>query len=723
MRSHREALLYENEAYRLTSSRLEQPGVTAEIVSPNRLRITRPEGVREVEIPSFLPEGVPAYRGDIPVLSAMYAMAVGELQDNLNSHGLLLAGANWNSVWTRDIAYSAALGAALAMPQACAASLRARVKNGVIMQDTGTGGGWPISTDRIAWVLGAWSVYVATGDRDWLQWSVEVTMATLKDDERVLPPFPALRSGETSFMDWREQSYPDGMSIADIGSSYAFGTNVVHYMSRRLLSHMLQLLGRQEEASIYGRQATELAQEIELSFRLRGTDAYGMFCTQDGYLDRRSDALADAFAVLSGLAGEHGGSLMESLPVSPWGTPVFSPYKKSNPQGYHNRAIWPFVEAFVLLAHVEVQNLDHAQRSMASLLRAAMAFGTNKENFHAETGEASRTLLNSDRQLWSVSGMLGLYYYALFGIHVEKDNIVLSPCVPKGFAGSHWLTGVRIRDMELNLHLNGWGNEICSFRMNGGMGCPVIPLGTKGRVHVEIELIPMDAARERFVSALEDIPEPKWDSPSPSLLSWHPSPGASSYVVYRDGCAMATTAACRYPLPESSKTRCHVYRIAAQNAEVSSRPNAAYECVPDAARRLLLPLRIGERAEYRVEGGMAWLDTRPCTSRLLYESIFLEAGVYRVRVRYCNATASRRDGDTCALREFWVDEACEGMAVFPHNTEEGRWDDYSYSSPFIVTRNAPGVATFSLRYSLRCRNGNGETNQCMVRELELVRLR
>lgn len=85
-------------------------------------------------------------------------------------------------MWTRDIAYAAALGAVIAEPAAVQASLKSRVQGGIIMQDTGTGGGWPISTDRVVWALGARNLYNITGDREWLSFCTQVLTATLEQD-------------------------------------------------------------------------------------------------------------------------------------------------------------------------------------------------------------------------------------------------------------------------------------------------------------------------------------------------------------------------------------------------------------------------------------------------------------------------------------------------------------------------------------------------------------
>ncbi len=717
-----EKLIYGNEAFSLTPTRLTQPGLVAELVEGGaRLRICRDGQERWVELPPVR-KGAPSFRSSVPVLEAMYRMAVHELGQDMTADGLMFAGASWSTVWTRDIPYAATLGAALAEPEAVRRSLESRVRDGVILQDTGTGGGWPISSDRVVWALGAWTLYLSTGDRDWLAWCAEVLQATLAQDDAVLRRDGALRAGETSFIDWREQSYPDWMKPADIGASYAFGTNVLHYLSRQLLARMLRVLGRADEAEPYASEALSLAEAIEASFWSRGACHYGMMRTEDGCLDERTDALATALAVHSGLAGEHAAQVMRDLPCCLYGTPVFSPYKSSRPEAYHNRAVWPFEEAFVLLAHADMQDTARAGRSMAFMLRAAMAFGTNKENFNAQTGESEGTVQNSDRQLWSVAGMLGLYYYGLFGIQYEGGNLVIAPCVPKSFAGSHWLMGLRIRNMVLNIHLNGYGTDVCSILVNGKPGVPVIPLDTVGTVQVELELNPADAEEDAPTSPLaqEDLPEPQWDSPTRDMLRWHPVPGATSYCVYANGRAFKATVDCFCSLSHHSPYF-DEYRVQALNAELSSCLSRPFECPAEEGVYVLHPWRIGEEAEYEIENQQAWLDTRSCTSHLDYEEVELPEGCYRLRVHYSNATASLRDHDSCALRELRVNGEPAGMLVMPHNTEAGQWEDYSLTAP-LTLQLAGGRHRFSLHYTPHCRNTNGSVNQCMVRQMVLVRI-
>lgn len=674
-----------------------------------------------------VPAAQPAvFRSSVKELQAAYDLAARELEADIDAEdGLMRAGANWSTVWTRDIAYAAALGAAVAAPEACRRSLETRVRDGIILQDTGTGGGWPVSTDRVSWALGARAVYQVTGDEDWLRFSADALVHTLQQDADLLPE-SVLRSGETSFIDWREQSYPDWMTPADIGASYALGTNVVHYIARLITSRMLRLLGRVEEAETLAGEATRLGEEINRVFRRPGTDSYGMTYTAAGWLDERTDTLATALAVLSGLAGDHALRALQALPRSPYGTPVFAPYKSSVPAAYHNRAVWPFVEAFVLLAHAELQDTAGAAQSMQSLLRAALSYGTNKENFHAETGGAGDTLLNSDRQLWSVAGMLGLFYHALFGLQVQGENLILSPCVPKAYGGSHWLTGIRYRRMVLDVHLNGYGTEIAAVRVNGKPGSPVLPLETEGYLQVELELMPAEEkeASVSYPAAREDLPEPQWISVNDrdGELRWQPVPGADSYCVYRNGQAFATRLDCRCPItPE--KPFYNEYQVQALNKETFSCLSRPLCCPAEGAFRQLIPAYIGAETEYRVEHGRAWLDTRDCTSRLSYGEAELPAGTYRVRLWYCNATQSKRDGDTCALRELMVDDRSCGMVVLPHNVQEaGQWEHYDLTAPLTVCLEEGGRHRFALHYTDRCRNGNLHCNQCMVAAMEITRV-
>ncbi len=711
--------LFCNEAFRLSSDRLSQ-GDSEVWLDGSTLCIMRGGKLREVKI-APLPAYMPHYHGPIPVLSAMYNLAGQEMQENLLPDGLLKAGKSWTSVWTRDIAYSVLLGAVLSMPEACRASLESRVKDGLIMQDTGTGGGWPVSTDRVSWSSAAWHYYYITGDREWLAWAAEIIKATHAQDEALLTRSETgIFPGETSFIDWREQSYPDWMSPADIGASQAFGTNVLHVMSRRALARMSAELGQAEQAQALAAQASQLSEAVNRHFWCRATNQYGILSTADGHLDSRSDALASSLALLSGLSGTHSEASMQNLPRSSFGSPVFSPYK-SHLGCYHNRSIWPFTEAFVLMAQAERQDLHGMEASMAYILRSALLFGSNKENLDAITGEACDSMQNSNAQLWSAAGMQGMFYHGLFGMQYEQDNLVFNPCIPKAYAGSHWLTGLKIRGMVIDIHINGYGNELCKAMINGRMSTPFLPLESKGHFVIEMELQPSDDENSSNVArplTIGDLREPLWDKPSRKLLSWLPVEGALMYRVYRAGEVITQTAACQYAI---SATEVYAsYRIQAICDKKQSCLGEPFEAIPEGAQHILQPSNIGEQGEHQVEQGQAWLNTDPSTRKLIYESISLPAGRYSLRWNYCNASNTKRDGDSCALRRLYRGEEACGLVVLPQCGEAGEWEKFGLTAASILELNE-GEHCFSLQYEASCNKG-GSVNQSMLRELILTKI-
>ena len=107
-----------------------------------------------------------------------------------------------------------------------------KVKRKRIIQDTGSGGAWPVSSDRTTWALAAWEIYKVTGDEAWLKTAYEVIKNTLADDEKTIRSSKTgMNKGESSFLDWREQTYPGWTkdNVLAIAKSKTLSTNIGHY--------------------------------------------------------------------------------------------------------------------------------------------------------------------------------------------------------------------------------------------------------------------------------------------------------------------------------------------------------------------------------------------------------------------------------------------------------------------------------------------------------------
>lgn len=153
---------------------------------------------------------LPHYTSSLTIDNALFNMSLEESELAIEPDSTYRTGVYWGGVWTRDVSYSILHSLAQICPEVSMKSLRAKVNdNNRIIQDTGTGGAWPCSTDRVTWVLAAWECYLVTGSQEWLDFIYPVIKNTLEDDRIVAyDPDTQLMRGETSWLDWREQEYP-----------------------------------------------------------------------------------------------------------------------------------------------------------------------------------------------------------------------------------------------------------------------------------------------------------------------------------------------------------------------------------------------------------------------------------------------------------------------------------------------------------------------------------
>lgn len=120
------------------------------------------------------------------VEKAVYNMALDEMVNVVEPDSTFRTGKLWSGVWTRDVSYSIILSMAYMQPEVAMKSLLCKVnKNNCIIQDTGTGGAWPCSTDRLIWAVAAWEVYKVTGNKQWLDRIYPIIRNSVENDFRV----------------------------------------------------------------------------------------------------------------------------------------------------------------------------------------------------------------------------------------------------------------------------------------------------------------------------------------------------------------------------------------------------------------------------------------------------------------------------------------------------------------------------------------------------------
>lgn len=392
-----------------------------------------------------IPAGASSVGTASPLFDGLFAMArddlkqdsVTAIRDGAFDHGQPIpchcfeTGEKWPYVWTRDLSYSVDLGLWRFDP--------ARSRNGLLfklsgvrakdvppglypMQDTGSGGSWPISTDRVVWFLGARHLL---DDKPFSDETWQALNDTLKQErEYAFDAHMGLYRGETSFLDWREQTYPGWTrdNVVFIGQSFALSTNVLHYEALQLAARMAERRG-DVRARQYAAQADALKQAINEHFWRADRGMYMSYIGGDGLPMEAYDLLGLSLAITSGVAD--GARARESLAHYPaWaaGSPVIWPERADQPI-YHNRAIWPFVSAYALRAARKLDDPALIAFEIESIMRGAALAGSNMENYalltqstHVDDGKLSGPVVDSPRQLWSVAGYLDMVTEGVFGL-------------------------------------------------------------------------------------------------------------------------------------------------------------------------------------------------------------------------------------------------------------------------------------------------------------------
>ncbi|HUX74430.1 MAG TPA: OpgC domain-containing protein [Steroidobacteraceae bacterium] len=384
-----------------------------------------------------------------PLFDGLFAMAQSDLRrdsvprirDAAYDHGhsmacaCFIAGKQWPFVWTRDLAYSTDLALWRVDPARARRSLRFKLSavrvadapQGLYaVQDTGSGGSWPVSTDRVAWFLGARHLLADPGFAKATYGALRSTLA--QDREYSFDPATGLYRGETSFLDWREQSYPawTANDVRFIAQSYALSTNVLHYEALRLAAQLSATRG-ERSASRDAEQAEALKVAINRWFWNPRTQ---LFMSYLGGGDPplpvdAHDLLGTSLVIISGVAtGERARRALANYPTWPAGSPVIWPEHADQPI-YHNRAIWPFVSAYALLAARRVNDPARIAHELRSIMRGAAQSGSNMENFALQSlsthvpGKLGGPVVDSRRQLWSVAGYLNMVIEGVFGLTAD----------------------------------------------------------------------------------------------------------------------------------------------------------------------------------------------------------------------------------------------------------------------------------------------------------------
>lgn len=664
----------------------------------------------------------PRYTSGQPLVDALFALATDEAIQNIEPDTTFRTGAKWGGVWTRDISYSIFLAFSYHEPEVAKNSLMKKVKRDRIIQDTGSGGAWPVSTDRVVWAVAAWEIYKVTGDKNWLETVFPIIKNTVEDDNQVIyDASTGLYKGESSFLDWREQSYPKWMSNKDIYESENLGTNVLHYQINSILVEMAKELGQPaDEFEVYART---LKESINSNLWLANKGFYSQYLYGRSGLTAspRFETLGEALAILFEVADTNQAqSIVENAPLTTFGVPCFYP-QIPGIEPYHNNAIWPFVQAYWNLAAAKSGNEAVLTHGLASIYRAAALFLTNYENMVADNGDFEGTAINSDHMLWSMAGNLAMVNRVLMGLNFETNGIRFNPVIPEVFGGAKKLENFKYRNAVLTIEIEGFGNKMASIKLDGDeLENGFLPATLDGEHTIKIVMnnknfgLQKAAILKNHVSL--DTPELKRIG---SELIWTVQDGAKSYVLYKNGTEISRSNATSIQIDTNHFAE---YKVSALDAlgweSFTSEPllilpkskvqYVQFEAFNESFVKIV--------AEFSGKGYVVSTLTENIGTYIELE--VEKEGFYSFDIRYANGSGPWNTENKCALRTFDLDLNYVGTFVFPQRGTDA-WDNWDYSNS-LQTYLTKGKHDILIRFRPWNNNMNVEINTVYLDQFRVI---
>ena len=426
---------------------------------------------------------------DNDTIADAYRLALNTVDINTR-RGILAAGGDYGSEWTRDIAINSWNAASLLRPVVAGQSLWSVTNQKVTIGHQY----W----DKIIWVIAAYNHFLVTGDKVFLRHAYTCSANTMKELEgTTYDSTNGLFKGPSVFNDgiagYPEPVYEPGNLSSSVlehkNSAFikCLSTNCIYYGAYVALNKMSKLVNENPAVSKdYLTKSETLKSNILKNFYNRDNNTFNYMIDQNGKVNNSQEGLGISFAVMFGIIeGVKANQLIGNAVVSNYGItsicPDFPRYSAQKP-GRHNTIIWPMVNGFFANASVVAGNYTSFTHELNSLTHLALDIDKGNYDFfeiyNPYTGKPDGGFQDggNDRQdfhwescrlqTWSATAYLNMVNNGLAGIRITNEGISFSPYLPENI---HFIEikDLTYRQSVLNIIIKGNGKKIKAFSLNG----------------------------------------------------------------------------------------------------------------------------------------------------------------------------------------------------------------------------------------------------------------
>lgn len=635
--------------------------VTCDSIIAKGLPLVRAESASKVTVGDQtvdIPEQCfgPALRTSSPLVDAAYSLGVSATDALLSADSV--GAEEWFEIWQRGALMDCGRSREL---------LARAVSPGMTVDDSG----WPLRTTRGLWVLAAREVYRAGGSEEWLGFASEVARNILAADTAViLDRHTGLVRGYGAIGQCNVKQWPRWMDNVGKYECMTLLDNSIEAGACDALADMLHSLG-DKDSTVWRNMASGIGSAVNTYLWQPDQRRYGEFLYTGIYpiASRIADNVAQPLAMLLGIPTDEMCSLiLRSTPRLSAGMPDFYPSPAGTPP-VSASGISPMLESLWALAGARYASGGNIAAAYASILRNVFAGST----VSSQAAAASSTVV--------------LRVFA--GLTLKDDRLEFHPSVPHFLRHGLKLSGVNYRNSVLDININGGGNRIAGFAVDGIESREhFVDSALTGRHRIDIQLANNTFAGDEITVSNQEwtpgVPEIEWKADRKGVVTDH-SPGVM-YYMFVNGALYDTFNSATFTIPASGALEriCVVPVSKSGQYGLSASP---HDYIPSGSVKTI-------QAEDFAEGGTALVRGRKLSARFVETSaecnplIVIETtvpaeGKYMFRLCYANGSAPER----CAIRSLRVNGRSAGAFVMP-GRGNGWWLSTGYSNALSAPMRA-----------------------------------
>lgn len=521
---------------------------------------------------------------------------------------------------------------------------------------------WPVINDNPQWIMAACELYKVAGDRRWLDRLGEIAGNVVGEDCRVAYNVSTgLIGGLPRRMVLDDSWMPGWMEPVDLFDASSLTVNVAYWGALNGLETITTEMSRKNDKSHLPElplDADKLRHEILSRFWMPNIGMMGSLCY--GYplwpvgLES-ADNFGQALAVVTGMLSDGmKSSVIGKTPGSADAVGLFSPQLSVGEEDAD------MLRATHCMWAIAASRTGNARAYSAAVGALLCDVASNAASEHTPSTKSLASLI--------IRGLLGMKFVC--------NGVFFAPVVPEGMTGRKQFKRIKYRDSLLNITIDGTGDEIETFTVDGAVTSPFVAASLSGEHDVYIKLTGNRTENDEIsmlaYGVLPQAPEVEWmTSRDATITRLHGGNAVNSSLksfVYLNGVVTDEVLGRHYRLYKAAtSTAVQVCTMEADRyVGFSSRP---YLYIPPGkgleveladwatkGTRVIEDRKLAER----------FVETGKWKNRVLkIEFDVAEDGDYAIDARYLNGLGIVNTRRRTALRSIDIDGERIGIWVFP----------------------------------------------------------